>query len=65
MRWRDGGFADRRAAACAGRLLFWGHNFVTNEVSTQLVAQKIVSRWPTARRQGPEFAACASTAARR
>jgi len=42
----------------AGGLLTWGHNFVTNEVRTQLVAQKIV--FPPASSdavKGPEFAA--------
>jgi hypothetical protein len=42
----------------AGGLLTWGHNFVANEVRTQLVAQKIV--FPPANSEavkGPEFAA--------
>jgi hypothetical protein len=41
----------------AGGLLTWGHNFVTNEVHTQLAAQKIV--FPPADSpavKGPEFA---------
>src|SRR5690349_9630312 len=41
----------------AGGLLTWGHNFVTNEVHTQLAAQKIV--FPPANSdavKGPEFA---------
>ena len=41
----------------AGGLLTWGHNFVTNEVHTQLVAQKIV--FPPANSPAvaaPEFA---------
>ena len=41
----------------AGGLLTWGHNFVTNEVHTQLAAQKIV--FPPANSPavaGPEFA---------
>jgi hypothetical protein len=40
-----------------GGLLMWGHNFVTNEVHTQLAAQKIV--FPPANSPavaGPEFA---------
>ena len=37
----------------AGGLLLWGHNFVNNQVSTQLTAQKIV--FPA--RSNPEFKA--------
>ena len=48
-----GGLILAAVLLVAGGLLLWGHNFVDNQVSTQLTAQKIV--FPTT--SNPEFKA--------
>lgn len=47
------GLALAAVLLAAGGLLMWGHSFVSNQVSTQLAAQKIV--FPT--KSNPEFKA--------